>query len=1179
MKLFTLPLQEHPAFCEMKKAILTGKTPCMMVGLDGVHKSHFIAALSESLDQEQDEDVLNLDEDETQEKTSGRIAAPQMLIVADDEPSARRINDDINAMISPEEPISFLYPARELALREIETISSEYEQMRLNVLCKALVGKAKIIVAPIEAITEYTISPTELSARTKTIKAGQEITINGIVEILMKAGYTPRPQVDGATMFSVRGGIIDFFPPHEKMPLRIEMWGDEIDTISSFDLDSQRRIDTIKSVKITPAKEVVFEDLEILKEKLQNIANKKSKSTVQNPQIMRDIEKINGGVPINATDKYISLAYQEKACLLDYLDNPIVFTSEISACKERARAFALGFDEDIKILLEDGEIVGELSEFYLPFPELFNFIDNARVVYLETFSRTMPHMNLKSLINVNAIQNSGWSGELKLLEEDIASLLASEYTCIVLAGTEKAAVTLADDLRGDGIKAQFVTDIPPNYHKNMVYVTSGNLSAGFDYPDIKLSLVTNTRTKNTKVKGIKKRKGEEIKSLSDLAVGDLVVHVSHGIGVFDGIDKLDLDGIVKDYIKIKYAGADVLFVPVTQLDLVSKYIGPQNDGKAKLNRLNSGEWQKTRSRVKQAVAEMADELIKLYATRMSEKGHAFPADDEWQSQFESHFPFEETDDQLSCAKEIKEDMQRNVPMDRLLCADVGFGKTEVALRAAFKCATDSKQCAILCPTTILAWQHYQNMQKRFEGFPINIELLSRFRSPKQQKETIRGVKNGTVDIVVGTHRLIQKDIIFKDLGLAIVDEEQRFGVRHKERFKELFNSVDMLTLSATPIPRTLNMAMSGIRDMSTIEDPPGDRYPVQSYVLEYDRGIITEAIAKELRRGGQVYYVHNRIDSIELCAMKIKETLPEARIGIAHGKMNEEMLSEVWQKLVDKEIDILVCTTLIETGVDIANCNTLIIEDSDNMGLAQLYQLRGRIGRSNRRAYAYFTFKRGKALTEVATKRLTAIREFTKFGSGFRIALRDLEIRGAGSILGGRQHGHMEAVGYDMYIRLLNDAIKEQRGETLPDSTAECLVDLPLTAHIPESYIPNLSQRIDVYRKIASVKTTDDCMEVLDELIDRFGEPSESVKGLLDVAMLRNAAATLGFCEITQKQGNVVFIPERLNMEHSLKLTEQLKGRVTINAGAKPHIAVKMSDKNDPMSTINRVIEILQTKV
>ncbi|WP_294443322.1 transcription-repair coupling factor [Ruminococcus flavefaciens] len=665
-----------------------------------------------------------------------------------------------------------------------------------------------------------------------------------------------------------------------------------------------------------------------------------------------------------------------------------------------------------------------------------------------------------------------------------------------------------------------------------------------------------------------------MRSLADITEGDLVVHSGHGIGRFIGIRKLEMDGVTKDYITIQYAGTDKLYIPVTQLDMVSKYIGPRDDSGVKLNKLSSGEWQKTRSNVKRAVKDMAHELIALYAKREKSVGFAFYPDDEIQHDFEERFPYVETDDQLQSIAEIKADMERARPMERLLCGDVGFGKTEVALRAAMKCVLSGKQCAILAPTTVLAYQHYQTALRRFEHFPVNIELLSRYRTPKQQEEIIKKLKQGRIDLIIGTHKIIQKSVVFKDLGLAIIDEEQRFGVAHKEKFKESFAGVDVLMLSATPIPRTLNMAMSGIRDMSVIEEPPQDRYPVQTYVIEYNMGTIIQAIVRELRRGGQVYYIHNRVETIHACASRLKELLPEARIAVAHGQMGEDEMSDIWEQLVEHEVDILVCTTIIETGVDVPNVNTLIIEDSDRFGLSQLYQLRGRVGRSNRRGYAYFTYQRDKVLTEIATKRLNAMREFTQFGSGFRIALRDLEIRGAGSILGGRQHGHMEAVGYDMYLQLLSEAIAEEKG-IQPEKVPECLVDIQIDAHIPEKYISSLNQRIDMYRKIMLVNEDSDKSDLIDELIDRYGDPPKSVVGLIDVSLLRNKAAHMGITEISQKNGAMYFYTEYLVPEQIAALQQAYKGRITFNGVGKSYVSVKISPKIRPFDMMRETVELL----
>ena len=654
-----------------------------------------------------------------------------------------------------------------------------------------------------------------------------------------------------------------------------------------------------------------------------------------------------------------------------------------------------------------------------------------------------------------------------------------------------------------------------------------------------------------------------------------MVHSAHGIGIFEGIIKKEIQGLIKDYIKIRYAGTDTLFVPVTQLDLVTKYIGGREDAGVRLNKLNSDTWSKTRQRVKKAVSDMAKELIQLYAKRLQTKGFAFSPDGDWQREFEERFEYDETEDQLRCAAEIKGDMERESPMDRLLCGDVGFGKTEVALRAVFKCVLDGKQCAVMVPTTILAWQHYQTFLRRLEGYPITVELLSRFRTPKEQREILKKLAEGRIDVVVGTHKLVQKDVKFRDLGLCIIDEEQRFGVAHKERFKELRTSVDMLTLSATPIPRTLNMAMSGIRDMSVIEEAPQDRHPVQTYVLEYSEPIVTEAVRKELRRGGQVFYLHNRVDSIQSCAARLAEKLPGALVRTAHGKMGEDELSEIWRQLLERQIDVLVCTTIIEAGIDVPNCNTLIIEDADCMGLSQLYQLRGRVGRSTRRAYAYFTFRRGRVLTEVGEKRLAAIREFTAFGSGFRIAMRDLEIRGAGDILGSQQHGQMESVGYDLYLKLLGEAISEEKGEPV-EKAGECLVDVQLEAHIPEDYIADLSQRIDIYKKIACVYTREDYMDTMDELIDRFGEPPAAVAGLLEVALVRNGAARLGIREISQRGQNLLFFPEAPpTVESIVTLTQGMKGRVMVSGGQKPYFTVRPQKGQKPLEVIQEFIGVM----
>ncbi|MDE5564914.1 MAG: transcription-repair coupling factor, partial [Oscillospiraceae bacterium] len=643
------------------------------------------------------------------------------------------------------------------------------------------------------------------------------------------------------------------------------------------------------------------------------------------------------------------------------------------------------------------------------------------------------------------------------------------------------------------------------------------------------------------------------------------------VGRFLGIHKLEMEGVAKDYITIQYAGTEKLYVPVTQLDMVSRYIGAQDETNVRLNRLSSPQWQKTCNNVRKAVQDMAEELMKLYAKREKSEGYAFYPDDELQHEFEERFPYAETDDQLQSIGEIKSDMMQTRPMDRLLCGDVGFGKTEVAFRAAMKCVLSDRQCAILTPTTVLAMQHYRTALRRFDRMPVRIEMLSRFRTAKEQKKILEDLEKGKIDIIIGTHRIVQKDVKFHALGLAIIDEEQRFGVKHKERFKEMFSGIDVLTLSATPIPRTLNMALSGIRDMSVLADPPQDRYPVQTYVTEYQEGVVMQAITREMKRGGQVYYIHNRIDTIMHCATRIQELFPDARIAVAHGRLSEEEMSDIWQQVVEGEIDILVCTTIIETGVDVPNANTLIIEDSDRLGLSQLYQLRGRVGRSNRRAYAYFMFKRDKVLTEVAAKRLDAMREFTQFGSGFRIAMRDLEIRGAGSILGGSQHGHMETVGYDMYMQMLNEAIAEVKGEKI-QKAANCTVDIQIEAYIPEDYIGDTTSRIDMYRKIATVHDEHDESELIDELIDRYGEPPKAIVGLIKVSLLRNSAAAMGITEITQRSGSMQFYIEQPEPQQIAALSAKYGRRILFSCMEKPYIGVKLLPNQSPAALMQEVV-------
>lgn len=1144
-------MHKLPEYMQLRQAVESNALPAVATGLSGIHKATIINALVQDTN-----------------KTA--------LLLAADEAEAQRICQDLTSMGLR----SFIYPTRDFTFRNVESASREYEHQRIQVLSRILKHDCDVVVACMDAALQYTIPPNELEGRMIELKKGQTVSLEQVVQSLVRCGYVRAEQIDGTGQFAVRGGILDFFTPDAPYPVRIEFWGDEIDTIGLFDLESQRRTETVDAVMLAPSVEVLVDNPSELADKIEKHASSlRGKTAPKAKEILQmECDQLRNGRHFHCADKYITMLYDRTATLLDYfsLNDTLVFVSEFHKGKERIRTTQWQWAEDVKEYLEEGVLCRGLDTYSGDWIYIQSQLEKRSTVCLEAFVRGTYEVPVRTLLNITARQLSVWGGSIALLEEDLQAMQSSGLTCIVLGGTEKTASNIATDLKEKGLSVVYMPDMSEIPDKGVI-ITTGTLSAGMEFPAAGFGIITHGRhTGKAAAKKRKNKHAQELYSLSELTVGDYIVHASHGIGVFEGIHKINMQGVVKDYIKVRYAKKDTLYVPVTQLDLVSKYIGPREDTTVKLSKLGGQDWQKTKARVRAAVKDMAKELIRLYAQRMQAKGHAFSPDTEWQRDFEAHFEFEETEDQLRCIKEIKHDMELSSPMDRLLCGDVGFGKTEVALRAAFKCVSDSCQCALLVPTTILAWQHYQNISKRMEGFPVRIELLSRFRTPKQQEDILKRLKRGEIDMIVGTHRLVSKDVQFHNLGLLIVDEEQRFGVAQKERLKDSYKNVDVLTLSATPIPRTLNMALSGIRDMSVIEEAPHDRHPVQTYVLEHDQGIICDAIRRELRRGGQAYYLHNNVESIERVAASLQNQIPEAKVGFAHGKMTESELSEIWRKLLEQEIDVLVCTTIIETGVDVPNVNTLIIENADCMGLSQLHQIRGRVGRSSRRAYAYFTFTRNKILTEVAQKRLSAIREFTEFGSGFKIAMRDLEIRGAGNILGGEQHGHMETVGYDLYLKLLGEAVKMEKGE-LPSAPVdnECLVDMQVQAHIPERYIENLSQRLDIYRRIAGIKNQDDALDVLDELTDRFGKPPVSVQGLIDIALLRNMASQIGIFEVKQRDDYIMLYREPMNMEFLEPLIKILKGRVKLSAGNKPYVSVKVTGKETPLQTLKQVLEIL----
>ena len=1139
-------LRENKEFKALSQALDHGSR-CAVSGVSGVHKANIISTLC-------------------------RLKGVRAFCAAQNEQEAQKLANDLSSMGLS----ALVYPKKDFLFVSSLIESHEYEHQRLSVLSKALSKDYDVIISTLDAAAQYTIPRETLRSVSRTLKPGTEIPMEELEKALVLLGYERCEVVEGSGQFSVRGGIADLFMPDAEHPVRIEFFGDEIDTLNYFDVDTQRRTEYCEEISLTPSCEILVSDKALLADKIRKRASSlRSQHSEKAKEILhKDADVLSTGLSLHSLDKYISLVYDAPETLFDYLDdNALIFVSEFNNCKERAKSVAFHMKEEILALLQDGVLCKGLDTYSLDFSESMNRLLSRPLLFLDSFSHSSYDTPLEALVTINARSLSPWNGQSTLLIDDLRDIGYESYAVAILAGSEKGAENLTELLNEKGITARYASSAESIRHGEVV-VLPGQLTTGLEYPAQRFILYTHSQVSAAPQKKRRKtpKNAKAVYSLSELSPGEYVVHTIHGIGIYKGIRKMEVQGVCKDYIQIEYAKGDMLYVPVTQLDLVAKYIGPKENSRVKLNRLGSQEWKKAKRRVKAAAREMAKELIELYSQRIKTKGYAFSSDTEWQRDFEAGFEYEETDDQLRCAEEIKGDMESSAPMDRLLCGDVGFGKTEVALRAAFKCVSDSKQCALLCPTTILAWQHYQTVLSRFDNYPIRVEILSRFRSPKEQKVILEKLRRGEIDMIIGTHRLVQKDVEFRDLGLVIIDEEQRFGVAQKEHFKEMRKNVDVLTLSATPIPRTLNMAMSGIRDMSVLEEAPQNRHPVQTYVLEYDPAVLHEAIRRELLRGGQVFYLHNNVDSISAKAVRISEAIPEAQVAVGHGKMSEQELSEVWRRMLSGEVNVLVCTTIIETGVDIPNANTLIIENADRYGLSQLHQIRGRVGRSPRRAYAYFTYNGGKVLSDISQKRLTAIREFTEFGSGFKSAMRDLELRGAGNILGAQQHGHMEDVGYDMYLKLLGDAVKEEKGEMpVADEAPDCLIDLPIEAHIPESYIESLGGRLDAYRRIADIRTNDDAMDVIDELLDRYGDLPKAVMGLVDVALIRQKAIDRGIYEIRQHDKNLLLYIADIRSEAVAKTISALKGRALLSAGSKPYISVRTEKSQSLLDSLKEI--------
>ena len=1091
-----------------------------------------------------------------------------LFLLCPDETAAGVMAADLRSLLGED---ALLLPGRDLLLRDAEVVSRQGEQRRLQVLSALARGEAPVTVCAVSGLLLRTLPPARLESAAFLLRAGEGRGPEAVEPLLLRCGYSRSDMVEGPGQFSRRGGILDIFSPGAPQPIRCEFWGDEIDSMGFFDTDTQRRTENVQTFRVLPAGEALpalGEGGEAglaaqLKGRVPR-ARRRANGDRTAELLRRDAERLEAGASLPWADRYLPLLYPEFATALDYLPaDALVLLDSPARCGERAGELADQLAEDCRMLEEAGVPLSPPGEYLLDWKDACARLGDFAVVMADAFTAGRYPLTPRSVLGAEARQLPSYGGSAETALGDVRHYLELGFRVAVLCGDQRRADVLAGMLERSGVpplRGFPEGALPP---AGRCTVAVGGLSSGLELPETKLAILTDAQLLSGGLRGRKRKKAladrERLGSCADLSVGDLVVHEHHGIGRFAGVFRLPVDGVEKDYIKICYAGTDSLYVPATQLDLVSKYIGGGEERPVRLSKMGGAEWHRAKSRAKAAAKELAGELTRLYAERRRTPGFAFSPDSPWQTEFEESFGYAETDDQLRCVREIKADMEDAAPMDRLLCGDVGYGKTEVALRAAMKCILDGKQCALLVPTTVLARQHYQTASRRFFGYPVTIEILSRFSTPAQKKDILQRTKAGSVDLLIGTHRLLQKDVVFQALGLLVVDEEQRFGVTHKEKLKELSRGVDVLTLSATPIPRTLNMALSGLRSMSTIEEPPRDRQPVQTFVLEHDWDAVTDAVRREVLRGGQVYYLHNRVENIEQTAARLQKLLPGIAVAVAHGQMDEEALSRVMDDMVEGRVQVLVCTTIIETGIDIPNVNTLIIEDADKLGLAQLHQLRGRVGRSSRRASAYLTYRKDKVLTEIAEKRLTAIREFAEFNAGFQIAMRDLEIRGAGNLLGAEQSGHMMDVGYDMYLKLLEEAVLEEKGEK-PAVRTECAADLSVTANIPDQYVPSAEQRMDLYRRIALIRTEADADDLTDELVDRFGDPPAPVNALIHVALLRGEAGKAGISDISQKSGALYFQTEEFDMARvsALYAAPAFKGRLKVEAGKAPRLGLRL---------------------
>lgn len=1132
-------LEENKKFQELTKQI--SKTgPIAISGLVDVEKLHVLAA------------IFN----ETKRP---------MVLVTYNEIQARKLYQDLKKLIKQ----TYFFPKKEITSYDYVAQSKEIEYKRIDVLNKMYLAKQQkepiIIVTTIEAVMQKMIAKDTLYQNVIDFKVGKTYLLDGIKEKLVGLGYERSDLIENKGQFSIRGGIVDV-GLSEKIGVRIEFWGDEVDSIRFFQISSQRSTEMLKEITIFPAHELIVQDLS---EAVKNIQEKY-------PEEIEDIELIKNGDYISKINKYFNEFYENQASFLDYMsDEYLLLLDEKSKINQRKTNIIEDNNKLIVSLVEKEKFVPEAIENISKFE--YNF-EEKQIIYLEqndSIKNIQKYYFETREINFYNLQ-------LDLLLADIVTYQKNKKKVVLLAGNEISAKKLCDILKENQINYKYEQEAE-NVKPGEIIVTIGGFSSGFENYDLNLIVISLQNNFEEPVKRKKKLsstfKDSEKIVFADLKPGDIVVHQTHGIGQFIGVNTITADGVTKDYIKIKYRNDDILYVPTNSLDSVRKYIGGGDNSSPRLNKLGGKEWSATTSKVKKNLEAVAKDLIELYAKRQKIKGFSFSPDTPWQKQFEDSFPYTETDDQLRCIQDVKKDMEKPQPMDRLLCGDVGYGKTEVAIRAAFKAVMDQKQVAYLVPTTILANQQYEEFKTRMQEFAINVELLNRFKTKKEQDEIIKKLKLGEVDVVVGTHRLLSEDVNFKDLGLLIIDEEHRFGVKDKEKIKKLRTNIDVLTMTATPIPRTLHMSIVGVRDMSVIYEPPHNRKPVQTYVLEYDQEVITEAITKEIERDGQVFYLFNQVEGIEKKANEISMLVPEAKVGFAHGKMSGRELEEIMESFINQEINVLVCTTILESGIDIPNANTIIVENADRLGLAQLYQIRGRVGRSDKQAYAYVTYKRDKLLSEVADKRLKAIKEFTEFGSGFKIAMRDLEIRGAGSMLGEMQHGHMEQVGYDTYCKLLDEVIKEMQGiEVVEEQDVQ--IDLAVSSYIPDNFIENSSQKIEIYQNIALCRTEEELQNVIDEVIDRYGRLPKELENLIDIARIKQLARKANILKIAQRENGIVFyfVKEKIKPEMVNTLITKYPMLVKFSNAVEPYVTLRIKENENIIEKakefLNTVIEI-----